>query len=84
MMLEHAGFRVLALHRVAIQRHYPDLRSLLASVRELGANHVAARNRRPGLMGKNAWRRFADNYECMRTSHGLPLTYDTYFILARK
>ncbi|MFY9327904.1 MAG: malonyl-ACP O-methyltransferase BioC [Georgfuchsia sp.] len=81
--LGSANFNLLTLRRVGIQRHFPDLRSLLASVRELGANHVVAKNRRPGLMGKAAWRRFVDNIERMRTSHGLPLTYDTYFILAR-
>jgi malonyl-CoA O-methyltransferase len=78
-----AGFGLLVLQRVAMQRHYPDLRSLLASVRELGASHVVSKNRRPGLMGKTAWRHFTDNYEQMRTAHGLPLTYDTYFIVAR-
>lgn len=82
--IERAGFAELTLRRVDMQRHYPDLRALLASVRELGASHVAAKNRRPGLMGKAAWRRFADNYERLRTAQGLPLTYDTYFILARK
>ena len=82
--LGSAGLDLLTLRRVEIQRHYPDLRALLASVRELGANHVAARNRRPGLMGKTAWRRFSDNFERLRTPRGLPLTYDTYFILAKK
>lgn len=82
--LAATGFNVMTLHRVEMQRHYADLRSLLASVRELGANHVAAKNRRPGLMGKAAWRRFADNYEQMRAVQGLPLTYDTFFILAKK
>ena len=79
-----AGFDLLTLQRVEMQRHYSDLRSLLGSVRELGANHVAARNRRPGMMGKMAWRHFVDNYERMRTPNGLPLTYDIYFILACK
>lgn len=79
-----AGCNRLKLQRREMQRHYPDLRSLLASVRELGANHVAASNRRPGMMGKAAWRRFVDNYEHMRTPLGLPLTYDVFFILACK
>jgi malonyl-CoA O-methyltransferase len=82
--LASAGFAVLIFQRLEMVRHYPDLHSLLSSVRDLGANRVAARNRRPGLMGKAAWQRFAGNYECMRTTQGLPLTYDTYFILARK
>ena len=79
-----AGLTPIKMQRTEMVRHYPDLRALLASVRDLGANHVAASNRRPGLMGKHAWRRFVDNYERMRTPQGLPLTYDTYFMLARK
>ncbi len=84
LTLEDAGLMSAKLQRVEMVRHYPDLRSLLASVRDLGANHVAASNRRPGLMGKAAWQRFAANYERMRTTAGLPLTYDTYFVLAKK
>ncbi len=84
LALDCGGFETVTLRRMEMTRYYPDLRSLLASVRELGANHVAASNRRSGLMGKAAWRRFADNYERMRTSSGLPLSYDTYIILARR
>ena len=82
--LQKVGLTPIAMERAEMVRYYPDLRSLLASVRDLGANHVAAGNRRPGLMGKNAWRRFVDNYERMRTPNGLPLTYDTYFMVAKK
>lgn len=82
--LRDTGFKLISLRKETKQRHYPDLRSLLASVRELGASHVAAQNRRPGLMGKRAWQRFAENYEAMRVAEGLPLSYDTYFILASK
>ena len=82
--LAQAGFENVDLQCVAITCHYPDLHTLLASVRDLGANRVAPGNRRPGLMGKAAWRRFADNYERLSTPRGLPLTYDTCFILAKK
>ena len=82
--LVDGGLTPLTILRVELVRHYADLRSLLASVRDLGANHVAARNRRRGLMGKSAWRRFAANGERMRTSSGLPVTYDTYLLIARK
>lgn len=82
--LRQSGFGNVDLQRVAITCHYPDLRTLLASVRDLGANRVAPGNRRPGLMGKAAWRRFVENYERMSTPRGLPLTYDTCFILAGK
>lgn len=79
-----SGFDSIQLSQQKIIRHYPDLRALLGSVRELGANHVTAGNRRPGLMGKVAWQRFQANYEKMRTAQGLPLTYSTFFIVGRK
>lgn len=82
--LKAAGLDVTILRRVETTTYFSELAALLASVRELGASHVVAKNRRPGLMGKNAWRRFAGNYERMRTPQGLPLTYDSYFILARR
>ena len=82
--LVDGGLTPVSIQRVELVRHYADLRSLLASVRDLGANRVAASNRRRGLMGKAAWRRFAANFERMRAPSGLPLTYDACFLVARK
>ena len=82
--LATAGLTIASFQRVEITRHFPDLRALLASVRELGANRVSAARRRPGLMGKTAWQRFSNNYERLRSEQGLPLTYDTFFIIAHK
>ena len=82
--LADAGLTISSFQQVEITRHFPDLRSLLASVRELGANRVLAARRRPGLMGKAAWQRFSNNYERLRNDQGLPLTYDTFFVVAQK
>lgn len=82
--LAKSGLLPVKLHREPVTVHYPDLRTLLASVRDLGANRVTSHLRRRGLMGKSAWQRFADNYARLATSQGLPLTYDTYFLLALK
>jgi malonyl-CoA O-methyltransferase len=82
--LRGAGLTPTRTKSVEMVRHFADLRALLASVRDLGANHVVPGNRRPGLMGKRAWQRFAANYEGLRSAAGLPLTYDTYFVVARK
>ncbi|HEY6896178.1 MAG TPA: methyltransferase domain-containing protein [Rhodocyclaceae bacterium] len=79
-----AGLRLTRLERVNLTRHFPALQGLLSSVRELGANRVTGGNRRPGLMGKAAWRRFVESYEQMRSEHGLPLSYDTFLIHAEK
>jgi hypothetical protein len=78
-VLRANGFDPPLLERITIRRHFPYPRALLASVHELGASRVTARNRRTSLMGRCAWRRFADIFERMRTARGLPLTYEPYF-----
>lgn len=83
-LLAVSGLTLTSFRRIEARRHFADLRTLLASVRELGASRVSSTRRRPGLMGKSAWQRFVTNYERQRTGQGLPLTYDTFFITARK
>ncbi|MBS0324748.1 MAG: methyltransferase domain-containing protein [Proteobacteria bacterium] len=77
------GLRI-TLEQRSLLRHYPDLGSLLAAVRELGASRVTGAGRRTGLMGKVAWQRFAANYEALRQPRGLPLSYDVFFILGQR
>ncbi|QDX80335.1 malonyl-[acyl-carrier protein] O-methyltransferase BioC [Denitratisoma sp. DHT3] len=72
-----AGFSVVTLQRRTRVLHYADLGSLLAAVRELGASRVTGADRRPGLMGRTAWKSFVERYESLRTAEGLPLSYDT-------
>lgn len=79
-----AGLRITQLRVVPLVLHYPDLGSLLAEVREVGANRVTGGNRRVGLMGKATWRRFAEQYEALRAAQGLPLSYETLLIHASK
>ncbi len=81
---ESAGLNVTAVDVEAETCRYPALRDLLASVRDLGANRVRGDNRRTGLMGKAAWRRFSEAYEAQRSGQGLPLTYETTFLYAEK
>lgn len=82
--LAQAGLRLVRWERKTIIRHAPDLRSLLAGVRELGANRITGGNRRSGLMGRQAWQRLQAAYEVHRTELGLPLAYDTFFLYAEK
>ncbi|CAB1369415.1 Malonyl-[acyl-carrier protein] O-methyltransferase [Denitratisoma oestradiolicum] len=76
------GFIDVQLRRETLVLHYPDMVSLLSAVRDLGASRVTGGGRRPGLMGKAAWRRFVSAYELMAESSGLPLSYDTLCINA--
>lgn len=82
--LTEAGLHVVRSKRSTLVQHQADLRSLLAGVRELGANRVTGGNRRAGLMGKRAWQRLVAAYEAQRAPEGLPLSYDTFFIYAEK
>jgi malonyl-CoA O-methyltransferase len=83
-LLVQAGFAISRWERKTITRYRPDLRTLLAGVRDLGANRVTGDNRRNGLMGKAAWQRLLAAYEEQRTDRGLPLSYDTFFIYGEK
>ncbi|HEY3433836.1 MAG TPA: malonyl-ACP O-methyltransferase BioC [Rhodocyclaceae bacterium] len=82
--LSEAGLNAVRWERKTITRYRPDLRSLLAGVRDLGANRVTGGNRRSGLMGKAAWLKLQAAYEALRIPQGLPLSYDTFFIYAEK
>jgi malonyl-CoA O-methyltransferase len=82
--LASSGLHLVHRERRAITSYRPELRGLLALVRELGANRVLGGNRRQGLMGKAAWQRLLNAYEGLRTEQGLPLTYDTLFFYAEK
>ncbi|RTL52671.1 MAG: malonyl-[acyl-carrier protein] O-methyltransferase BioC [Rhodocyclaceae bacterium] len=85
--LLQAGLKTVRWERRSIALYRPDVRSLLAGVRELGANRIAnvqPEQRRSGLMGKAAWQRLQQAFETLRTARGLPLTYDTFFIYAEK
>ncbi len=59
--------------------HYESLSALLHGLKAQGAKNIhAARN--PGLMGKEAWSKFTENYEILRTEQGkYPLTYEVLY-----
>ena len=62
--------------------YHPDLKTLLQSIRGIGAGEVGTR--RKTMMGKNAWKHIEEKYEKLRTNQGLPLTYEVLFICAQK
>lgn len=69
------GFRDLRLERRRETVFYPDLKSLLRTIKAIGANQVGER-RRNGLMSRGAWQRLEAAYEAQRLPGGLPLSYD--------
>ena len=64
-------------------RHYPDLKSLLRAIKDIGANSVGD-GARSGLFGRRAWQQVQAAYEQHRTSDGLPARYDVILAYARK
>lgn len=63
---------------------HSDFKTLLASIRGIGANQIGG-NRRQGLMGKQAWQAAQARYEVLRDDNGLlPATYAVTLGWARK
>lgn len=62
-------------HRRAEIRYFSDLKSLLRSVKTVGANQLG-QGRRTGLLSRHAFARAEAAYESLRSPQGLPLTYD--------
>lgn len=81
--LAGAGFSEIRLHRETISLHYPDLKTLLRAVKDIGANSVGE-GARSGLLGRAAWQQVQIAYEAHRTAAGLPARYDVILAYARK
>jgi len=81
--LEVAGFQNIRLQVEPCVAHYRDLKSLMIAIKSVGANQIGSA-RRPGLMGRNAWKRLEEAYEKRRTPRGLPLTYQVILGYAQK
>ncbi len=79
--LEQAGFANLCLQRETQTVHYPDLKSLLHSVKAIGAHNIGngARN---GMMGRQSWQALEAAYEKHRQAQGLPASYDVLLCYA--
>lgn len=79
--LSRAGFANI---RVLRERHavcYPDLKSLLRSVKDIGA-HTVGEGARAGMLGRGAWQQVQAAYEVHRTPQGLPASYDVLLCYA--
>lgn len=78
-----AGLKEVRIERRSISLHYPDLRSLLRAIKDIGANQVGG-PRRPALFGKQAWQEVEARYEAFRQPAGLPATYDVILCTATR
>lgn len=81
-MTSAAGFVAVDVERHTEIAHYADFGSLLRAVKALGANQLGE-GRRTALLGRAAFSRAATACEKLRTSAGLPLTYDVITLHAR-
>ncbi|MCL5260643.1 MAG: malonyl-ACP O-methyltransferase BioC [Gammaproteobacteria bacterium] len=64
-------------------RFFPTCHTLLQELKLSGVHNLHD-NRKRGLLGKNSFKQFINNYEQYRCSKGLPLTYQIYYITAGK
>jgi malonyl-CoA O-methyltransferase len=78
---ESTGLQVLAAERDTLHAWAPDLRSLLSDIKTLGAHQTGAPRR---ALGKSAWARLVAAYETHRGPAGLPASYDTLWLIAKK
>lgn len=79
-----AGFAAPRVRRVVRTAVYPDLPTLLHTIRATGANEVGGR-RRPGLLGKAAWQTIVARYAALADADGrLPLSYDVLEVVTRR
>ncbi|MDP2752619.1 MAG: malonyl-ACP O-methyltransferase BioC [Rhodocyclaceae bacterium] len=77
-----AGFQEVTLNTVTLRCYHPDLKSLLHSLKSLGANQVGS-HRRLGLLGRRGWQTLEGRYEALRSAEGLPVTYEVVVCTAK-
>ena len=83
LALAQAGFDDICLLREKHTVYYPDLKSLLRSIKAIGAQNVGAGGR-SGMMGRATWLKVEAAYEQFREPAGLPASYDVLLGYARK
>lgn len=74
-------WQTLTCHTVEHQCYFADLRTLLYSIKGVGAS-VGATGK--GLRGKQHWLHLQAQAEALRQTEGLPLTYRVAYVRARK
>jgi malonyl-CoA O-methyltransferase len=77
-MLVAGGFATPVMDMETITLTYADVAALARDLKASGQT-CAARDRRRGLTGRDAWRRFLDAYEGRRTQGKLPATVEVVY-----
>lgn len=78
-----SGLQPLTLQRQAEVLHFPDLRSLTTSLKDLGAHNLNP-GRPGGLTGRSRIRALIEAYERFRQPQGLPATYQVVYGVLQK
>jgi malonyl-CoA O-methyltransferase len=81
--LEGAGFDGIDIESRSTVLRYPDVASLMRSLKTIGAGNATA-GRARGLTGKTRWRAMSESYETLRGPEGLPATYELVYVTAYK
>lgn len=81
--LAAAGFCDVEITSEVWTTYHPDMKTLLSTIRGIGANHIAG-NRRRTFMGKTRWRDAQARYATLRKDAGLPTSYTVIFGTAKK
>ena len=77
-MLVNAGFSNPVMEMEILTLTYADLKALMRDLKGIGA-HNAAAGRRRGLLGKSAWAKLEQAYECYRDAGRLPATFEVIY-----
>ena len=77
------GFATVNTKKSTKTAFYADFKTLLRAVKAIGANQLGD-GRRTSLMSRTRFQRAEAAYEQLRTSAGLPLTYDVIYLYAQK
>lgn len=78
-----SALQVLSLQRQAHRLHFPDLRSLTRSLKDIGAHNLNP-GRPDGLTGRARIAALYEAYERHRDASGLPVTYQVVYGVLRK
>ncbi len=82
--LKEAGFDHTRMTHETWVTYHDDFRTLLTTIRGIGASHSGSERRR-SLMGKKAWQTALSRYDAMKNDAGkLPTTYEVMFVQAQK
>ena len=78
-----SGLSLLSIDEQSHVEHFADLRSLMRSLKDIGAHNVNP-GRPSGLSGRARLQALQRAYECQREPEGLPLTYQVIYGVLRK